>query len=102
MNEYNPNSLVFAPRTPQILMSLLDSPASFSVLQKVVGGSNSTIERRINDLVKAKLIFEKRENHLPFRRWLYLTNDGRKIARGIAIVVDLLSKMKFERGALKT
>ncbi len=69
------------PRTVAILIALLDGKKYFSELKEVTGGaSTSTIEARVSELRQVGLIKDKKEEKFGGRRYIWLTDKGKKIA----------------------
>lgn len=79
------------PRTVDILISLLDDKKYFSELKDVSGGaSTSTIEARIRDLSKAGLVNDKKEAKFGGRRYIWLTDKGKKVAKHLQEIQKIL------------
>ena len=55
-------------------------------IQKDVGGSSTTIEDRINELIEEKLIVEDQTKEFPFKRILSLSEKGKMIANMIRTI----------------
>ena len=64
----------------EILLSLLSGSKHIRELQTEIGGSASTLEMRIRELLKEGYIKEKELASWPFRKMLTLTEEGRKVA----------------------
>ena len=79
------------PRTVEILISLLDGKKYFSELKDVTSGaSTSTIESRIRELREVGLIKEKKEDKFGGRRYIWLTEKGKKVAGSLADIEKIM------------
>lgn len=79
------------PRAVDILISLLDGKKYFSELKQVTGGaSTSTIESRIKELKEIGLVKDKKEDKFGGRRYIWLTDKGKKIAKHLIDIKRLL------------
>jgi DNA-binding HxlR family transcriptional regulator len=65
----------------EILLALLERPMHFTELQSKVGGSLSTVQQRIAELLGDGLVIQKEEKKWPFKRTLQLTEKGVSTAR---------------------
>jgi len=72
--------IITAWKSPEIMIALLKGPLHVEELLKAVGGSSTTIVDRVNHLVEAGFIRERREGR---RRVLELTPSGVKAARAL-------------------
>ena len=75
----------------EILLALLKGPKHVRELQSEVGGSASTIQDRIQGLLKEGLIRERKLESWPFRIDLELTEKGKEIVRIIEYQGGILS-----------
>ena len=79
------------PRSVEILISLLDGKKYFSELKEVTGGaSTSTIESRIKELRDAGLVKDKKEDKFGGRRYIWLTDKGKKVAISLNEIKDIM------------
>ena len=67
-------------RGMEILLALLRGSKHIRELQAEIGGSASTTETRIRELLKEGYIEEKESTSWPFRKMLTLTEQGRRVA----------------------
>lgn len=67
----------------EILLSLHEEPRHIREIQQLVGGSASTIDRRVDEFIDQGLIEQKESEEWPFRRTLRLTETGREAAEAI-------------------
>jgi uncharacterized protein YwgA len=78
----------------------MEKPKFVQEIQGEVGGSATTVEDRINELVKEKLISEeKNAKEFPFKRILSLTEKGRGIAEMVKILEGAfknISELKYK------
>ena len=83
-----------------ILLSLIEKPKFFQEVQNEVGGSSTTVEERINELIKEKLVNEENSKDFPFKRMLNLTEKGKGIAGMIKTIEDAfknnMSDLKYK------
>lgn len=68
-------------KTIEILFTLSKGPKHIRKLQSEVGGSASTVEVCVEELLKEGLIHERKLESWPFRRELELTEKGKEIVR---------------------
>ena len=81
------------PRTVDILISLLDGKKYFSELKEVTGrASTSTIESRIKELKEIGLVKDKKEDKFGGRRYIWLTDKGKKVALVLADIEKMMKK----------
>ena len=81
------------PRTVDILISLLDGKKYFSELKDVTGGtSTSTIESRIRELKEVGLVKDKKEDKFGGRRYIWLTDKGKKVASSLADIEKIMKR----------
>ena len=81
------------PRTVEILTSLSDGKKYFSELKEVTGGaSTSTIEARIKELREVGLVKDKKEDKFGGRRYIWLTNKGKKVASSLAEIKRIIKE----------
>ena len=76
---------------PEILLALLQKQKHVRELLAEVGGSALTLEMRIEELLKEKLIEEEPSEAWPRRRVLKLTGRGREMAMLLKRERDLLA-----------
>ena len=69
----------------EILFALSKGPKHVRELQSEVGGSASTVQDRIQELLKEGLIHERKLDSWPFRKDLLLTEKGKEIVK----IIDL-------------
>lgn len=72
----------------EILIALAERPKHVNELINEVGGSVTTVEQRLEELVKDDFIKETTSSEFPFRRTITLTNKGR-------VTVALVEKFKI-------
>jgi uncharacterized protein YwgA len=84
----------------ELLLALLDGPKHIRLLHREVGGSTSTIESRVRELINAKLIKEVEES-TSGRRMLELTDAGRTLAVMLKRVMEGTIKMKVTGNILE-
>jgi uncharacterized protein YwgA len=75
----------------EILFALSKGPKHVRELQSKVGGSASTVEVRVNELLKEGLIRERKFDFWPFRKELEISEKGKEVIRIIELQGDLLS-----------
>jgi uncharacterized protein YwgA/DNA-binding HxlR family transcriptional regulator len=75
----------------EILFALSEGPKHIRELQSKVGGSASTIEARVQELLKDGLIRERKLDFWPFRKELELSERGREVVRVVELQGSLLS-----------
>ena len=81
------------PRTVDILISLLDGKKYFSELKEVTGGaSTSTIESRLKELKEIGLVKDKKEDKFGGRRYIWLTDKGKKVASSLTDIEKIMKK----------
>lgn len=81
------------PRTVEILISLLDGKKYFSELKEVTSGaSTSTIESRIKELRDVSLVKDKKEDKFGGRRYIWLTDKGKKVASSLTDIEKIMKK----------
>lgn len=64
----------------EVLIALRDGPKKVVELHGVVGGSMSTLESRLRDLIDGDYLSEDVSKEFPFKRILQLTSEGKRIA----------------------
>jgi len=81
------------PRAVDILISLLDGKKYFSELKDVTGrASTSTIESRIRELREVGLVKDKKEAKFGGRRYIWLTDKGKKVASSLADIENIMKR----------
>lgn len=75
----------------EILFALSEGPKFVSDLQRSVGGSSTTVEERITELIHEGVIVEEKMGTAPFRRTLTLTEKGREVTDNLRRTNNLLS-----------
>lgn len=75
----------------EILLALLDGPKHIRELQLHVGGSMTTLEERVKELLRDGLIVEKESKKWPFKRTLELTERGRETAIFLRRIVSFFT-----------
>jgi uncharacterized protein YwgA/DNA-binding transcriptional ArsR family regulator len=68
-------------KATEILLALREKPMHFTELQWKVGGSLSTVQLRVEELLREGLIAEEEQKKWPFKRILKLTDKGMNAAR---------------------
>lgn len=81
----------------EIILQLQDEQKTLSELLSAVGGSASTLETRIAELIDAKLVCDEKQKFRPFRRIVRLTEKGKQLAKTFKILEEMMSKIKVER-----
>jgi DNA-binding HxlR family transcriptional regulator/uncharacterized protein YwgA len=66
-----------------IILSLLEKPKGIVEIQEEVGGSASTVQSRIDELIKDGVITANEAVKFPFKRVISLTQKGEMIARAL-------------------
>jgi DNA-binding HxlR family transcriptional regulator len=79
-----------------ILLSLMEKPKFVQEIQNEVGGSATTVEDRINELVNEKLISEETSKGFPFKRILTLTEKGKLISNMIKTIESAFKNNIFD------
>jgi DNA-binding MarR family transcriptional regulator len=64
----------------KVLLALRDRPLPIMSLPKSSGMSGSAVYNAVRELLKKELVSEEREKGLPRRRFIRLTESGRKLA----------------------
>lgn len=64
-----------------------------------VGGSATTLEIRITDLITGGLVCEERQKSHPFRRILKLTNKGEHLVKTFEILGEMMNPIPIKRSA---
>jgi len=76
-------------RAAEVLLSLLEGPMHMKELHSRVGGSTTTLELRVRELIDEGLIEEEVKKDWPFRRVLRLTERGKVIAEFLRLLRSL-------------
>lgn len=84
----------------EILLALLDGPKHIRLLHREVGGSASTVESRVRELINARLI-EEVEEDTTGRRVLELTSSGRALAVTLKKIMESTIKTKVTGNILE-
>lgn len=100
MRKISPSEALSRSKAVDILLSLLEGPKHIRLLHREVGGSTSTIESRVRELIRAGLIKEA-EGSTPARKILELTDSGRIISMIISRVMGSTSKVRLAGGLLE-
>lgn len=79
-----------------IILTLIEKPKFVQEIQTEVGGSATTVEDRINELVKEKLVSEETSKEFPFKRVLSLTDKGKLIANMIKTIESAFKNNVFD------
>jgi len=79
-------NVLFRSKAVDILLALYEEPLNIRPLIRKVGGSATTIEQRIRELVKEGLIKEKASKQFPFRKTLELTDKGKEVAEKLLLL----------------
>ncbi len=66
-----------------IIFSLLDEPKGINEIQAAVGGSSTTIENRVRELIREGYVNEMQKENFPFKRTIVLTQKGELIAHAL-------------------
>lgn len=64
----------------KVLLALRDKPLPIMSLPKTSGTSGSAVYKAVEGLLKKELVSEERENALPRRRFIRLTDSGKRVA----------------------
>lgn len=64
----------------KVLLALRDKPVPIMSLPKTSGTSGSAVYKAVGGLLKKGLVSEERERTLPRRRFIRLTESGRRVA----------------------
>jgi len=83
-------------KASEILLTLISGPKHVRELHSLVGGSLSTIEDRIKELIEIGLIAEKQPDAWPYRKILKLTDQGKEIAKLLKLEGDFLGALGRE------
>jgi len=83
---------------PEVLITLLEGPKPFTALHQAVGGSLSTVQDRVEELIEAKRVKDEWTKSWPFTRTLSLTQEGRRIARIMRFMKEFLDPSKLSEG----
>jgi DNA-binding HxlR family transcriptional regulator len=91
-------------RFVEILLQLQGEPKNVIDLLSATGGSATTLENRISELINAGLVCEERQKSHPFKRVLNITNKGEQLVKTFSILEEMMSEIKVEKtkGALNT
>ena len=81
--------ILFRSRAIDILLALYEKSMGVRELINKVGGSATTVEQRLRELKKARLIEENVSKGFPFRRELRLTEKGKEVAKKLKILRSL-------------
>ena len=85
----------------EILFALVEGPRYMTDLQRAVGGSATTIDERVTELLGEGLIEEEKMNTVPFRRTLKLTTRGAEVAGFLQRTYEMVnSKLTEKRHAI--
>ena len=91
LKKMNVLELVSRRRAPAILIALSRRPYHVRELTKAVGGSSSTVVKRIRELSDAGLIRVVEIPGFPFRKKVLITDKGRQVAICLAHLMAILS-----------
>ncbi len=78
----------------ELLLLLLSGPKHMKELQDSIGGSITTVDDRVNELLKVVAIKEEKIKKPPFRRIITLTDTGRCAAELLKITSNLFENYK--------
>jgi uncharacterized protein YwgA/predicted transcriptional regulator len=85
----------------EILFALAEEPRYMTDLQRAVGGSATTIEERVTELLGEGLLEDEKMNAAPFRRTLKLTARGTEVAGFLRRTYEMVnSKLTEKRHAI--
>jgi DNA-binding HxlR family transcriptional regulator len=76
----------------EILVFLIDRDKYVQEIQNKVGGSATTVEDRIGELIKEGLVNENISKNFPFKRILSLTKTGKTAAQFVNMMNNIISK----------
>jgi len=81
--------LISRRKTPEILIALLNRPYYIRELKRVVGGSSTTIVKRVKELEEAGLIEIIEIPSFPFKKKVLLTEKGRAVATYVKYAMEI-------------
>lgn len=81
----------------EILFALVEGPRYMTDLQRAVGGSATTIDERVTELLGEGLIEEEKMNTVPFRRTLKLTARGTEVAGFLQRTYEMVNTKLTEK-----
>jgi len=85
----------------EILFALAEEPRYMTDLQRTVGGSSTTIEERVAELLNEGLVEEEKMSAIPFRRTLKLTPRGIEVAGFLRRMYEMVNtKLPEKRHAI--
>lgn len=90
------SELVMKRKSPEILKALKEDPTHVRGLRDRIGGSPSTIQSRIREMVEESLVSEKVQEEFPYKKILELTDKGRSVARILDSFEGIEQKRKIE------
>jgi DNA-binding HxlR family transcriptional regulator len=91
------SDLMRRSKGPEILFALVDGPRYMTDLQRAVGGSATTVEERVSELLGEGLIEEEKMSTVPFRRTFNLTGRGAEVADSLRRMYGMLNRELPER-----
>lgn len=84
-------------RHVEILIQLRDGPKNVTDLLSTIGGSATTLENRVGELINAGLVCEERQKTHPFARILNITDKGEQFVKAFNILKEMMSEIKVEK-----
>jgi len=79
----------------RVLIFLLDNEgATFRDIYGRTGTNPNAAKKAIDELIELGLIYDKREVAYPRRRFIYLTDHGKEVARKLKEIVDIINGNK--------
>lgn len=79
----------------RILLFLLDNEgATYRDIYTKTGTNPNATTKALKELIELGLIYDKRENGYPRRRFIYLTDHGKEVARKLKEIVDIINGNK--------
>lgn len=88
-------------KATEILFALLPGPKGVRELCQAVGGSPNTVLLRVEELKRAGFIVEQESETWPYKKMLYLTDRGRRMAEMIRLQYFLFGKNEVNEEELK-
>lgn len=90
------SDLVMKKKSPEILKTLRENPTHVRGLREIIGGSPSTIQTRVRQMVEKSLVEEKKQEEFPHKKILELTEKGESVARILNSFEGIEQKRKIE------
>ena len=67
-------------------------------IAKRIGGSPSTFIKRFRELEKAGLVVIEQEKEFPFKEYIFLTREGREIAKRLVEIKEIIERLGKKKG----